>query len=313
MVTGFHFLQIPREYISQNNKSALENEEFLSKAIDELLQSGSVIQVPFKPTIVNPLSVAFSSAGKPRLILDLRFVNNHLIKEHITFDDWRVFEQFVAPSGYLFKFDFRKGYHHVDIFPDHQLFMGFSWDIGGIDLYFVFTVLPFGLSTAPAVFTKVLRPLVSHWHQNGIKIAVYLDDGFGLGHSLEEANVQSNKVRDTLELSGFLANKENSVWKPSRCLTWLGVTLDLDKNTYQITEERIFSLLNSIDNILKSPYTSARVLSRLAGKIVSTKFVLSNIIRLKTRSIYKTIDRQLSWDGKFNILNHPEAHREILS
>ena len=33
------FLQIPREYISQNNKSAHENEEFVSKAIDELLQS----------------------------------------------------------------------------------------------------------------------------------------------------------------------------------------------------------------------------------------------------------------------------------
>ena len=183
----FPFLQSPRGYISQNNKSALENEEFVSKAIDELLQSGSVIQVSFKPTIVNPLSVAFSSAGKPRLILDLCFVNNHLIKEHITFDDWRVFEQFVPPSCYLFKFDFRKGYHHVDIFPDHQLFLGFSWDIGGIDFYCVFTVLPFGLSTAPAVFTKVLRPLVSHWHQNGIEIAVYLDDGFGLGHSLEEA------------------------------------------------------------------------------------------------------------------------------
>lgn len=119
-------------------------------------------------------------------------------------------------------------------------------------------------------------------------------------------------MKGTLELSGFLANKEKSVWKPSRCLTWLGVTLDLDKNTYKITEERIFSLLNSIDNILKSPYTSARILSRLAGKIVSTKFVLSNIIRLKTRSIYKTIDRQLSWDRKFNILNYPEAHREIL-
>ena len=90
------------------------------------------------------------------------------------------------------------------------------------------------------------------------------------------------------------------------------IHVDLDKNTYQITEERIFSLLNSIDNILKSPYTSTRVLSHFAGKIVSTQFVLSNIIRLKTRFIYKTIDRQLSWDGNFNILNQPEAHREIL-
>ena len=40
---------------------------------------------------------------------------------------------------------------------------------------FLFTVLTFGLTTAPAIFTKVLRPLVSSWHK--IKIAVYLEDG----------------------------------------------------------------------------------------------------------------------------------------
>lgn len=101
MGTSYHFYNFLGNIFQKYNKSALENVEFVSKAIDELLQSGSVIQVPFKPTVVNPLSVAFSSSGKPRLILDLRFVNNHLLKEHIKFDDWKAFEQFVLPSGYL--------------------------------------------------------------------------------------------------------------------------------------------------------------------------------------------------------------------
>lgn len=306
------FLHIPRESYKINNKTATENPDFVSDTINNLIDSGSVVEVPFKPTIVNPLSVAFNSSGKPRLILDLRLVNEHLSKEHIKFDDWRVFEQFIEPGGFLFKFDLRKGYHHIDIFPDHQNFLGFSWLRKGRKVFYVFTVLPFGLSTAPAVFTKVLRPLTSIWHKEGIKIAVYLDDGFGFASTYKKSLEHSKTTENLLKLVGLVVNREKSEWEPSRCLTWLGVTVDLNKNTYQITEERIASLLKSITFVLKSPYTTARKLSHIAGKVVSTKFVLKDIIRLKTRSIYKTIDNQLSWDGRLNILNYPNTHKEII-
>ena len=306
------FIHIPRESYKINNKTAIDNADFVSDTIIDLIDSGSVIEVPFKPIVVNPLSVAFNSSGKPRLILDLRFVNEHLLKEHIKFDDWRVFEQFVEPGGFVFKFDLRKGYHHIDILPEHQNFLGFSWKRNGKEYFYVFTVLPFGLSTAPAVFTKVLRPLISSWHKQGIKIAVYLDDGFGIASTFEKTFNHSKTTKNLLMLAGLVTNDEKSEWNPSKSLTWLGVTVDLNKNTYQIAEERISSLLKSLFCVLKSPYTTARKLSRIAGKIVSTKFVLKDIIRLKTRSIYKTIDNQLAWDSRFNILNYPSAHKEII-
>lgn len=68
--------------------------------------------------------------GKKRLILDLRHVNQYLPNEHIKYDDWRVFQEFVRPIGFLFKFDFKKGYHHVGIAAEHQIYLGFSWKIG---------------------------------------------------------------------------------------------------------------------------------------------------------------------------------------
>jgi hypothetical protein len=46
--------------------------------------------------------------------------------------------------------------------------------------YFKFTVLPFGLTTAPYIFTKLLRPIVKHWRSQGISNVVYLDDGFDI-------------------------------------------------------------------------------------------------------------------------------------
>ena len=37
--------------------------------------------------------------------------------------------------------------------------------------------IAFGLSSAPYVFTKMMRPLVRLWHSKGLKAVAYLDDG----------------------------------------------------------------------------------------------------------------------------------------
>ena len=306
------FISTPPYKISRNNKSAFDNESFVTSTVKELLRAGSVIEVPFKPAVVNPLSVNTRPSGKQRLILDLRHVNEYLVNEHVKFEDWRAFSQFVCPNGFLFKFDLKKGYHHIDIAPEFQLYLGFSWKIDNVCKFFVYTVLPFGLSTAPGVFTKLLRPLVSKWHKQGIKIAVYLDDGAGTDVSNQSTKQASKMTRSLLRDCGFVENETKSQWEPVQIMTWLGVEVDLNNNTYSITRERVDSLLSSINFLLKSPYTSARSLSKIAGKIVSMKFVLQNVIRLQTRYIYKAIDDQLSWDGRFNILNYPETIKEII-
>ena len=58
----------------KNNKSALDNSEFVDQAVSELIYSGCVHNVPFIPYVVNPLnplSVATNKSGKKRFILDL--------------------------------------------------------------------------------------------------------------------------------------------------------------------------------------------------------------------------------------------------
>lgn len=52
--------------------------DFVLKAIQELILSGSVVQVSSPPHAVNPLSVSIQSCGKKRLFLDLRHVNKHI-------------------------------------------------------------------------------------------------------------------------------------------------------------------------------------------------------------------------------------------
>ena len=67
-------LSVISEYLT-NNQSALAHSTFVHTAIDELLQSGCILEVSKSPSVVNPLSVSVQRSGKKRLILDLRHVN----------------------------------------------------------------------------------------------------------------------------------------------------------------------------------------------------------------------------------------------
>lgn len=67
-------------------------------------------------------------------------------------------------------FDIHSAYHHVDMFPSHRQYLGFSCTISGRKMYFVFSALPFGLGTAPYMSTKLTRPLVTKWRGVGKRI-----------------------------------------------------------------------------------------------------------------------------------------------
>ena len=75
-----------------------------------------MFEVQNKPHVINPLSVSTNSSGKKRLILDLRYVNKNLCKQSVKFEDWESFQNYVKKDSFLYKFDMRHGYHHIDIF-----------------------------------------------------------------------------------------------------------------------------------------------------------------------------------------------------
>ncbi|XP_062597476.1 uncharacterized protein LOC134258894, partial [Saccostrea cucullata] len=81
----------------------------VQRAVSELLEYGCVRRVPFKPIVVNPLSVAINSSGKKRLILDLSVLNVFVRKDKIKFEDWKVAVQYFEKDCHMFKFDLKSG------------------------------------------------------------------------------------------------------------------------------------------------------------------------------------------------------------
>jgi len=117
---------------------------------------------------------------------------------------------------YLFKFDQKSSYNHIDIHPDHFQFLGFQWEDKRRPCYYVFSVLLFGLCTAPYLSTKLMRPLIKLWRGKGLKAIIYLDDGIVSVKGEHQAREASAQVRDDLEKAGFIVNAEKSSWVPSQ-------------------------------------------------------------------------------------------------
>ena len=294
------FKDIPDSAHLKNNRSSLENDSFVKEAINDLLISGAATEVFSKPRVVNPLTVAQNSKKK-RLVLDLRHVNQNLVIDKIKFEDLKVALLYAKQGDFMFSFDLKSGYHHIDIHKDFHTFLGFSWKFGNKIRYFQFTVLPFGLATAGHIFTKTVRCLVKHWRNSGMEIVVYLDDGLGFGHSFEQALINSRRVKSDLKNAGFVENTQKSEWDPVEELIWLGVMIDLQQGIIYITKKRIESVISLIKGILIRPRTTARKLAQITGKIISMSIVHGNITNLMLKYSHMSIINRVSWDSFFNV------------
>ena len=152
------FISTPPSQHYKNNASAVNECEFVGDASLELLRDNGIEEVFSSPDIVNPPSVSVQSSEKKRLILDLNHINFHIYKQKFRCEDLHTIKNVFSKEFFVFSFDLKSGYHHLDIFPDHRKYLAFSWDFGeGHTRYIQFTVLPFGLSSAPFIFNKLLR------------------------------------------------------------------------------------------------------------------------------------------------------------
>ena len=114
----------------RNNRSAKLHAQFVEEAITELCQSGRVVECPAPPAVVSPLSVSVQANDKKRLILDLRYVNKFLSKQSVKYENWKIAMSYFSPGSYMFTFDLKSGYHHIEIYPEHQTYLGFAWNFG---------------------------------------------------------------------------------------------------------------------------------------------------------------------------------------
>ena len=90
---------IPEPKILRNNASSRSNPQFVRSAIDTLMFEGAIVECDNPPRIVNPLTVA-ERKGKMRLVLDLRYFNDFVVKRKVTFEGINLAVNYAKHDGF---------------------------------------------------------------------------------------------------------------------------------------------------------------------------------------------------------------------
>ena len=136
---------------------------------------------------------------------------------------------------------------------------------GGGTYYFVFSLLLFGLTSGPFIFTKIITCLLEHGRINAIRIPYFLDDGLGVARSCKITLFYSNFVKKSLQNAIFIINEEKSVWKQSQTLKWSRIRINLKNDFYCTpTGELSGSIVLLIE---KLPYITAGELGKACGNL----------------------------------------------
>ena len=132
------FIAFPQPMIAKNHRSAFKHARFVEESIDDLVHSRCVRECTSCPTVCSPLLVVENAKGKLRLVIDLRYVNQFLIQCKFKYEGLDLVPSLFRKGDFVFSFNLKSGYHHVDIHEESQPYLGFSWGEGDKKKFYLF-------------------------------------------------------------------------------------------------------------------------------------------------------------------------------
>lgn len=163
------------------------------------------------------------------------------------------------------KIDLRDAYHVLSIKRSHRKYLRFTFN----NTLYEYTCLPFGLSCAPLIFTKILKPVVKRLRERGVSLVVYLDDFLILGRSLDECINNVNLTLDLLTYLGFLVNFQKCSLIPNKICTFLGFTYNSINMTLSLPKEKQLKLIKMLKRLSGLHICKIRNFAKLIGTVIA--------------------------------------------
>ena len=237
----------------------------LPPLISDLENSGAISRVNASESL--HLYRAFSvlkKNGKGRFIIDLSPLNRLIKKVHFRMEDAQFIKSLVNPNDYLASIDLSDAFLSIPLHHESKKFISFHFN----GTTFSFNVLPFGLTSSPRIFSKVLRPVISHLRRSGIKVSAYLDDIILCSPDFNSLLSHVDATISLLTDLGFTINRDKSSLIPSQSLIHLGYLWDTVKFSLSIPSDKISKVKLFASYILSHP-VSIRDISSFLGIVVS--------------------------------------------
>jgi hypothetical protein len=203
--------------------------------------------------------------GGNRPVVNLKPLNQFLGYEHFKMEGIHLLRDLLKKGDFLVKIDLKDAYLTVPIWKNHQKYLRFLWK----DTMLEFACLPFGLATAPRVFTKLMKPVVGALRQRGIRLIIYLDDILIKAESHDLALHHAASTLNLLEGLGFIVNYQKSQLFPCQEMKFLGYLIDSNAMTLQLPGEKLRKIRRKCQKLLDQTTISVRELSKFLGLLTS--------------------------------------------
>ena len=195
----------------------------LQEEVTSLFCKGAVEVIShISPGFYGHLFCVPKASGGWRPVLDLSFLNRFLKRVRFRMETNTSVRESIRPGDWGASIDLTDAYFHIPIHPRDRKWLRFVWE-GKV---FQFCALPFGLSLAPWIFTKVSRELCNALHLRGMRVHIFLDDWLVLAQSHDVCNQQVQSLLASIREVGFIPNLGKSDLLPSQEFSYLGMRFD---------------------------------------------------------------------------------------
>lgn len=276
-----------------------------------LLADGIVSKV--NPTVGEYLSKIFTVKkpnGKYRFILNLKEFNKFVLTTHFKLEDLRTAIKLVEKDSFMISIDLKDAYFSIPIAKTHKKYLRFLFQ----QEMYEFNFLPFGLCTAPYIFTKIMRPVVAHFRSKGFQLVNYLDDFLIIDSDFHNLIQQATYAVELLQNLGFVVNFEKSCLVPKRSCQFLGLILNSRNLTVEVPLDKRKYIKDKIQMFLIKKECKIRELAHLIGKLISVcPGIAYGVLHTKIFERHKMLALQAS-NGNFESrLNIPECFKDDLT
>jgi hypothetical protein len=233
--------------------ASLDKRQVLLSEVAALLKKQAIVRVfpPFRKGFWSTFFLAPKKTNDWRPILNLKPLNKCIKPARFRMETLVSVLRCPIKNKWAASLDLKDAYLHVPILPADQRWLRFQ--VQGQT--FEFVCLPFGLSTAPRVFTLMVRAVVAYLRRRGVNLCTYLDDWLVYGETrLSTLNHLRLVVREVQRL-GFVINGPKSSFIPTQLPLYLGAQLDLVKGRAVPSPQRRSNLV-ACARVLKDAVTA---------------------------------------------------------
>ena len=268
----------------------------LLNEVKEMLEKGAVVPVPSDSLgFRSRLFLVRKRNGDWRPVINLRPLNLFLRKEKFKMETQRSIRASLKKGEWAVSIDLKDAYFHIPIAKEAQKYLLFQ--VGGQTYKFV--ALPFGLSSAPREFTRVVTVVAHLAHGLSIRLHIYLDDWLIRAESPSGCRAHRDLILDLVRSLGFVINLDKSMLDPTQHFTFLGESFDLERGLVRPSQTNMDKIQEEVNYFANASRVRARQFLRLLGLLNSVADVIV-LGRLHMRPLQYVLLSQ--WKPKFNLL-----------